>query len=359
MARYKRRPTSSDMQPGLFDDIEPAPIHHIPSLSDPIAQATEFATPLIIEDQPHHAESRESAEMAEVQRDIEPLVVAPAAARLRFISFGSGSSGNCAYLGTDRGGILIDAGVDPAKVVNTLLRAGIDMSQVGGIILTHDHGDHVRYAYTLLRRFRHLRLYCTPKTLNGILRRHSISRRIKDYHQPVFKEFQFHLGPFVITPFDVSHDGTDNCGFSIETDGHCFVVATDMGVITERADYYMRRANHLMIEANYDLAMLLAGSYPEYLKARIIGEKGHMDNAATASYLADIRTPALENVFLCHLSHDNNAPDKAIDAVGSALKGIGLTIGDFSGDMPMRSADIQLMALPRFDATTSIILRRK
>lgn len=289
--------------------------------------------------------------------NLAPMLSTSATNTLRYISFGSGSSGNCSYLGNDRFGILIDAGIDPSKIYSEFDRNGIDIRSIGGIILTHDHGDHVRYAYAMVRRQRHIRIYCTPATLNGMLRRHNISRRIKDYHQPIFKEFPFHLSDFVITPFEVSHDGSDNVGFFISCGDHKFVVATDMGVITPRADHYIRQANHLMIEANYDLNMLLNGRYPEYLKARIMAEKGHMNNETTASYLKEIYTPALRNVFLCHLSHDNNMPQIALDAVGNALRSRGITVGDGSGSIASRDADIQVSALPRFDSTGIIVLR--
>lgn len=289
--------------------------------------------------------------------NIEPLISTVPVTTLRFISFGSGSSGNCAYLGNDRYGILIDAGIDPTKVYAELERNGIDINTIGGIILTHDHGDHVRYAYNIVRRNRHIRIYCTPATLNGMLRRHNISRRIKDYHQPIFKEFPFHLSDFVITPFEVSHDGSDNVGFFISAGDHKFVVATDMGQVTERADFYIRQANHLMIEANYDLSMLMSGRYPEYLKARIMAAKGHMDNEATAVYLKRIYSPTLLNIFLCHLSHDNNTPEIALSAVVNALRSIDIEPGDGSGSITARNRPVQVSTLPRFDSTGMIVLR--
>lgn len=287
----------------------------------------------------------------------EPLPSPEPASRLKFISFGSGSSGNCAYLGNEHFGILIDAGVEPDRIYDKLLHNGVTMDTVGGIILTHDHGDHIRYAYNIVRKHRHMRIYCTPRTLNGILRRHNVSRRIKDYHQPIFKEFVFNLSDFSITPFETSHDGSDNVGFLIEHEGQKFVVATDMGTITERADFYIRQANHLMIETNYDLQMLINGPYREYLKARILSPTGHMDNQATAQYLGRIYSPALRNVFLCHLSHDNNLPEIALDAVVSAFRNIGLKVGDASGSISSRDADIQVLALPRFDSTATLILK--
>lgn len=186
--------------------------------------------------------------------------------RLNFISFGSGSSGNSCYIGTDEGGIVIDAGVRSDIIEDTLRDHGISMRRVKGLLLTHDHSDHVRYSYNLLRNNRHLTLYCTPRVLNGLLRRHSISKRIKEYHSPIFKEIPFKISGMEITAFEVYHDGTDNMGFSIAYGPHRFVLATDLGTVSERARFYMSQANYLVIEANYDSDMLRLGRYPEYLR---------------------------------------------------------------------------------------------
>lgn len=276
------------------------------------------------------------------------------AGALKFISFGSGSSGNCAYVGTDAGGVLIDAGVDNNFVCNELLHNGIDINSVKGILLTHDHGDHVKYAYSILRRNRQMRLYCTPKTLGGMLRRHNISRRIKDYHAPVYKEFEFEIAGMKIVPFDVSHDGTDNVGYCIDGADVRFVVTTDTGHVTPRADFYMRGANCLMIESNYDRDMLVNGSYPEYLKARIMSDSGHLDNAVTASYLASIASPSLTHVFLCHLSHDNNKPEIALSAVRAALEATGVDVCE-----DIRNSGLYLSALPRFGTSRLFVLRKR
>ena len=128
--------------------------------------------------------------------------------------------------------------------------------------------------------------------------------------------------------------------------------------MSERTDYYMRQANYLMIEANYDEAMLSAGSYPEYLKARIRSNNGHMNNEETARYLAQIYTENLKQIFLCHLSKDNNTPEKALKCVSDALLAAGVKqVGDSSGSPYAMMAPVQLMALPRFDSTGLISLR--
>lgn len=268
---------------------------------------------------------------------------------MRFISFGSGSSGNCAYVGDGESGILIDAGVSPDKVVPELRRRGISMSSVKGICITHDHSDHIRYVYKILKKHPHMALFATPKTLGGVFRRHALSPRLRDYHRPIYIETPFRAGRFTITAFQTPHDGTDNVGFFIECDGLALAVATDLGSVTERVDYYMRRANFIVIEANYDSRMLRDGRYPMHLKARIAADNGHLDNVVTAKYVAGIWTPKLSHVFLCHLSHDNNMPEIALAAVRGELESRGLKVGDASGSIESRDADVQLAALPRFD----------
>lgn len=279
-------------------------------------------------------------------------------ANLHYISFASGSSGNSCYVGNDSGGVVIDAGIRADVIEDILKDHGIPMRKVRALVLTHDHSDHVRYSYNLLRNNRHLSLYCTPRVLNGLLRRHNISRRIKEYHTPIFKEIPFKVAGMEITAFDVPHDGSDNMGFSIDFEGHRFVLATDLGSVTDRARFYMSQANYLVIEANYDFDMLRLGRYPEYLKARIMAANGHLDNTDTAAFLSEIAGPDLKYIFLCHLSKDNNTPAKALRAVRDALEGKGLKVGYAEETLSDRSADVQLMALPRFDPTRWFVFRK-
>ncbi len=283
---------------------------------------------------------------------VEPVELVSANPDIYFMAFGSGSSGNCAYVGDEESGFLIDAGVDADKVEAALQRWGISMSRIRGIILTHDHGDHIREAYKILRHHKHIPLYCTPRAFNGMLRRHNVSRRIKDYHRPIYKEIPFAIGNFRLTAFEVSHDGSDNAGFFIEHGQQRMTVATDLGCIGDRADHYMSRAHYLMIEANYDYQMLRGGHYPEYLKARIAADNGHLDNKVTALQVSKIAAMGdLRYVFLCHLSRDNNTPELALDTVRRALLDSGITVGDASDSLESRQAHVQLMALPRFEAT--------
>ena len=147
MARNKSTYYDDPNQPGLFSDsmLGESPLN-VADSSSPSENDTPFA-PLNVE-----------ANVAAEQTDT-----------IFYMSFGSGSSGNCSYIGDKRSGFLVDAGIDPTKVESALKAAGITMEQVRGIVLTHDHGDHVRYVYSLLRNHRHMKVYCTPKILNGML----------------------------------------------------------------------------------------------------------------------------------------------------------------------------------------------
>lgn len=341
MARSKKTISFDYTQPSLFDNLD-----IFGKMQEPEVPGIE-----------HHIKIAKEKQAAQSASSIKPLGNITADRRMLFISFGSGSSGNSCYVGTRTEGVLIDAGVDHKKIEAEMQRNGLNMNNVKGIILTHDHGDHVRYAYALLRTNRHIALYCTPRVLNGILRRHNVSRRIKDYHHAIYKEIPFQLGGFEITAFEVDHDGSDNMGFFITAPDFKFAVATDLGNISERVDYYMRQATHIMIESNYDLTMLMRGHYPEYLKARIVADNGHLDNKVTATYLASIYRPELKYVFLCHLSNDNNTPAIATEAVTDALATIGVTAGDGTNSPEASMAPIQVMALPRFDSTGIVTLR--
>ena len=338
-----------------------------PSLFDEPALIEKFRAPSPTPEEPHQSIRDFVVEVSRTRHgsgtaprsalEMDPTALQPVST-LSFMSFGSGSSGNCAYIGDETGGVLIDAGVEPDEVKAGLKANGLSMNDVKGICLTHDHSDHVRYVYSLVRKHQHIGVYCTPRILQGLLRRHSISRRLKDYYKPIYKEFSFRIANFEITPFDVSHDGSDNAGFFIVSGDHRFAVATDLGCITERVEYYMRQAQHIMIESNYDAEMLRTGPYPLYLKSRIAADTGHLDNAVTARFVASLADGPLRNIFLCHLSHDNNLPDIAVGAVRTALLEAGVSgVGDASGSPEARECAVQLMALPRFDATPLMKLR--
>lgn len=167
MAISRKKLRKLDELPGLWDNVPEV---------DAVADALET-----------HRKNQYSPHRPLNESDLERqmLQYTPRRTELEFISFGSGSSGNCAYLGIrGMGGVLIDAGVDFKQVVAELERNYIPIDKIDGIILTHDHSDHVRFAYSLIRKLTKANVYCTPRTLTGMLRRHSISNRIKDFRNP-------------------------------------------------------------------------------------------------------------------------------------------------------------------------------
>lgn len=279
--------------------------------------------------------------------------------KLLFMSMGSGSSGNCCYLGTRDEGVLIDAGIEGKDVEEMMTRNGLSMEAVKGILVTHDHTDHVKYLYNIVRYHRHIGIYCTLKCLEGLLRRHGISRRIKEYHRPIFKEHPFEIAGMQATAFEVMHDGTDNVGYHFVTPRGEFAIATDLGCISDRVRFYLSRVPFMVLEANYDSVMLRDGRYAEYLKARIRATNGHMDNVETGAFIKEIFTPKLRNVFLCHLSQDNNKPQIAVEAVRHALEEAG--VHDFGNGLPSLTDPlnpVHVVALPRYGASPLYVLKQ-
>lgn len=367
MAKVKfspRKPSRRDqfyMTGNLFD-VDPAERHLQRPATPPAPPQVDLENDIhpsiadfIVNTRARQAEPAPSNEIEDMLAMSPDTASSSSTDRMTFLSFGSGSSGNCAYLGCGDTGLLIDAGIDPDTVRDGLRRHGINPRTVKGIIVTHDHSDHVKYAYGFVRKRTDMAIYCTPKTLSGLLRRHSISRRIKDYHRAIYKEFAFNIGPFEITPFETSHDGTDNVGYYITCGGRSLAIATDLGCITPRVDHYMRLADNIIIEANYDAHMLATGPYPLYLQARIAADRGHLDNTVTGAFLASIASERLRNIFLCHLSHDNNQPELALATVRKALAEAGFDrIGDASGSIESRDMPLQLYALLRSE--TSLLM---
>lgn len=145
-------------------------------------------------------------------------------------------------------------------------------------------------------------------------------------------------------------------GFFIEHGTDTLGVATDLGCISERVDFYMRQAHNMVIEANYDYDKLRGGTYPEHLKARIVADNGHLDNKVSAGFVSSVYTSSLRNVFLCHLSHDNNSPLLAMQAFAEAFAPLGVTEFDNTTVQADTETDptrprLTLIALPRYERT--------
>ncbi|MEE0997579.1 MAG: MBL fold metallo-hydrolase [Paludibacteraceae bacterium] len=235
--------------------------------------------------------------------------------KLRFFSLGSGSSGNCYYIGNAKRGILIDAGIGARSIKKRLKSAGVSMEQILAVFVTHDHFDHIK-AVSALGNKEHIPVYSTQKILDGINNNIKLREKLEISAQKTIENFQsVQIGDFTITSFPLSHDASDNSGYKIDYQGLTFTVATDLGCPNEYLHEYIAQSDILILEANYDEIMLQTGPYPEKLKQRVAGDCGHLGNQQTADILMKSSTDKLKYLFLCHLSQQNNKPELALDAV--------------------------------------------
>ncbi len=243
--------------------------------------------------------------------------------KLIFRSFASGSSGNCYYLGTQKRGILLDAGISAREIQRRLREMQLDFEDIMGVFVTHDHADHIRAVGTLGERI-HIPIYSTANIHSGIDRNYGVQEKLKTSRRYFEKGVPFDFFDMHINTFGISHDSTECVGYVIQAFGQTFMLATDCGEPSEELEAGIRMSNHIVIEANHDERMLLNGPYPTYLKERILSPRGHQSNSTCARLLADNFHNGLRNIFLCHLSQDNNDPDVALQTVESALGSNGL-----------------------------------
>lgn len=239
---------------------------------------------------------------------------------LRFISFGSGSSGNCYYLFTETDGLLIDTGIGIRTLKKQFKDYSLSLSKVKHILITHDHADHIKSVGNLSYDYQ-LPVYTTHEVHAGINKNYCVQRKINtELVKEISKNCTFTLGDFTITPFEVPHDSTDNVGYRIEYQDIVFCLLTDVGHVTERMTGEIADANYLVIEANYDEEMLKNGHYPQYLKDRIMSGEGHLSNRACGEALAAYSSDKLKQVWLCHLSEENNHPELARITIENYLR---------------------------------------
>lgn len=257
--------------------------------------------------------------------------------KYKFFSLGSGSSGNCYYLGTAEHGILIDAGVGIRNIQKALREYGIAFEKIKAVLVTHDHADHIKTVGCLGDKF-NIPIYATETVHQGIQRNKGVQADLYQSKRIIEKETTFTINDFNITAFDVPHDSIENVGYHIEFDQQTFVLITDIGRITDKIRQYASKANHLVIEANYDEYMLQAGKYPYYLKERISNGTGHLSNRLSAEFIASIYNDNLQNIWLCHLSQDNNHPELAFKTVEQTLHSNGINVG----------TNVRLEALSRY-----------
>lgn len=211
------------------------------------------------------------------------------------------------------------------KVRRLMKDEGLDMGRLDAILITHEHLDHIRFLGTYCKYLRPL--VCAPRKLHGVLAAHIFTKdHIASCRKVMEPGVWNDVGGFEVRWFEVPHDAAQTVGYAVRAEGHTVVIMTDLEHVTSEAFDLAAGADTVIIESNYDLDMLQNGPYTPELKRRIL-EEGHLSNAACADAIRRIWHPGLRNLFLCHLSGNNNTPQKAYDSAASALESIGVEKG--------------------------------
>lgn len=265
---------------------------------------------------------------------------------LKFLSIGSGSSGNCYYLTTGNTSILIDAGIGIRVLKRTLKSYDIEIDRIDAVFVTHDHADHIKAIGNLANDYGKS-VYATERVHAGINCNYCMTSKLTEEHVRIIqKDVPLQFGDMVITPFDVPHDSSDCVGYQVNAGDVVFCLITDAGHVTSIMEEQVSKANYLVLEANHDEDMLMMGTYPAYLKGRIRGDRGHLCNKESARLIAEHATPVLKHVWLCHLSEENNHPELARKTVEGLLRSFGIIPGvDFELDILKRKSPSDLYEL--------------
>lgn len=251
---------------------------------------------------------------------------------MRFCSICSGSSGNCIYIGSSNTSVLIDAGISGIRIERGLNEIDMTTKDMDGILVTHEHSDHVKGLGVLARRYG-IPIYATQGTLTEIKKSTSIGKIPKDLLRPVKSDEAFEIGDLCIVPFAVSHDAAEPVGYRIEQDGRKAAVATDMGCYSDYTVEHLKGLDVLLLESNHDVHMLEVGRYPYYLKRRILSEHGHLSNETSGQLLGKLLHDGVKHVFLGHLSKENNYEELAYQTVCNEVS---------FGDNPFKSDDFEI-----------------
>ena len=264
---------------------------------------------------------------------------------MRFVSFSSGSCGNCSLLLGPSSGILIDAGVSIRRVKKELEALHLGYGDISAVLVTHDHGDHIRSLGSFCKRVT-APVWTTP-VLHDALARHPFTRDwIAPCRQNLLREVWNPVtADFDVRYFVVPHDATQCVGYAVRSGEEIFVLMTDMGHVTEESLHWASLASTVVIESNYDMGMLLGGDYPEELKARISHGIGHLSNDACAQAIGAFVHPGLRNLFLCHLSGNNNTPELAYASAREALEAAGVQPGTVNLRVLRRGVSSPLLSL--------------
>lgn len=235
---------------------------------------------------------------------------------MRFASLGSGSRGNCLVAEAAGSRVLLDCGLAPRETERRLARLGLAPRDLHGILVTHEHDDHVGHAYPFAARHG-IPVYLTHGTRRAQEESgkpaDGVALRLIEGREP------FAVGELRVEPFTVPHDAREPVQFVLGDGARRLGVLTDLGAPTAHVESMLSGCDALVLETNHDLEMLWGGGYPRWLKERIAGPFGHLDNDAAGRLLGALDRTRLQHVVAAHLSEQNNRPGLARAALARAL----------------------------------------
>ncbi len=242
---------------------------------------------------------------------------------LRICTLSSGSSGNSICIESERTKILIDAGISARQLTFRLAQAGISAHELSGILITHEHSDHVKGLRVFASKYS-IPVYSTDETWYYLP-----DRSISGYlHRSIESSAYFGIGDLEISSFPIPHDAVDPIGFTVSQGGKTLSLVTDIGHVPDYLRDRMKDSSLVFLESNHDIEVLKRGSYPAYLKRRILGDRGHLSNESAAEVIGDLARGKMKQVVLGHLSKNNNTPELAFAAVESKLSDAGCRVGE-------------------------------
>lgn len=233
---------------------------------------------------------------------------------MRLVSIASGSSGNCIYIGSDHTHILVDAGISNKRIEQGLNEIGLKGSELNGLVITHEHSDHVKGLGVLARRYG-IPIYGTKETLEELKGMKSLGEFSWDLLHEIKPDVEFDIGDLELQPFSIDHDAANPVAYRVKHERKSVAVATDMGHFDQYVIDHLQGLDALLLESNHDVNMLQTGPYPYYLKRRILGNHGHLSNENAGRLLSYLLHDNMKHILLGHLSKENNYEALAYETV--------------------------------------------
>ena len=235
---------------------------------------------------------------------------------MKICVYASGSSGNCLLVSENGTNILIDAGISLRRIEQSLARSELSMNDIGGVLITHEHSDHISALKQMAKKHR-TKLFAPHTVANRII---GMLPETEELFSIIPVGESFTLGNLCVRAFHTSHDTDESVGYRI---GGAFALATDTGCVTDEIREGLCGAEAVLIESNHDEELLRYGPYPFYLKKRILSDRGHLSNENCAALARELQRRGTSKIILGHLSHENNTPDTAMSCAKAALCGTG------------------------------------